>query len=286
MNTHKKLSESRIFQAALFTPLAIGSCLLTVIAYFNSNYSICFTSDCINNFFNLYKYPLSIMGLGIPLSAIAAAVHRSEETSLQIKASQNQLDETLKQNKFNNYIKHKEEFTEFLEKLEGVCDCKFTDPLYLYKSIFPKNSYRRVSFRAHGHHDLNLFPNKFLTDLKNNMWDFVAILYDDASDNKKLTEAILALHQITQSLKLSRNTTTKHDSETRNLIWPDNFSETSFKNLQRIIRSLASFSTFEEEQSEKRDNAMNLLRRQGSGHTRSRNLLAMDSLAAEIDDCL
>jgi hypothetical protein len=285
MDNHKKLLESQIFRAALFTPVVIGAALLCVTAYFNSNYSACFSSDCINNFFTLYKFPLSIMGIGVPLSAIAAAIHRSEETSLQIRTSQHQLDETLKQNKFNNYIKHKEEFLELLEKIEVLCNCKFSDPLQLYKQIFPKNSYHNVSFIAHCKDDSDHIPNTFLTELKSELWDFVNILYNEKSDSSEYTDAIFTIHNITTTLKLSRSPDT-YSTGSKILIWPDNFASTSFDHIKHIIRSFTSFSSYEEPSNEKRDNALRLMRREGSGHVRQHNLLGIDNLSSGIDDFL
>lgn len=237
-------------------------------------------------FFTLYKYPLSIMGLGIPLSAIAAAVHRSEETSLQIRATEKQFTETLKQNTFNNYIKHKEEFIELLEKMEVVCDCKFSDPLHLYKQIFPKNNYKKLTFRAHGSHDLNIFPNTFLRELRSNLWEIVAALYDEKSDNEKLIETIYTIHEMTRSLKLSRSTDKQYPVESKKLIWPIDFSQTSFNHLKYITQNLISFSSFEEEDNEKRKNAMALMRLPGSGSNKFMNTHAIDDFTAEIDDYL
>jgi len=226
------------------------------------------------------------MGLGIPLSAIAAAVHRSEEASLQIRTSQKQLDETLKQNKFNNYIKHKEEFAGLLERIELICNCKFNDPLFLYKQIFPKNSYQRVSFNAHGIGDFNFLPNKFMTDLKSNLWELVTVLYDDASGHEKLMDAVFNIHEMTKTLQLSRANDTQYSLESKKLIWPDNFSTTSFNHLKYIIKSLTSFSSFEEPNNEKRDNALALMKSQGSGKTKLSNIMAIDHLASGIDDYL
>lgn len=286
MDNHKKLLESQIFRAALFTPVVIGAALLGVTAYFNSNYSACFSSDCINNFFTLYKIPLSIMGIGVPLSAIAAAIHRSEETSLQIRTSQHQLDETLKQNKFNNYIKHKEEFLELLEKIGLFCSCKFNDPLHLYKQIFPNNNYHNISFTSHCPGDSDPIPNIFLTDLKIELWEFVHILYDETSDNDKYMDAIFKIHNITTALKLSRSPETHYSTGSKILIWPDNFTSISFNHINYILRSLTSFSSYEEPSNEKRDNALGLMRRQGSGSVRRHNLLGIDNLSSGIDDFL
>lgn len=286
MDTHKKLLESQIFRAALFIPVIVGAIFLGVTAYFNSNYYACFTSDCINNFFTLYKFPLSIMGIGIPLSAIAAAIHRSEETSLQIRTSQNQLDETLKQNQFNNYIKHKEEFIELLERIGLVCNCRFNDPLHVYKKIFPKNNYQNVSFIAHCNDNLNSTPNVFLTDLKSDLWAFVAILYDKTSNNEKYTDAIFIIHNMTTILKIGRTPETELSSGSRKLIWPDNFATTSYDHIKYIILSLTSFSSYEEPVNQKRDNARALIKQLGSGTIRRKNLYAIDDLSSGIDDFL
>lgn len=107
MSEYKKLSQSKVFQVALVAPTIFGTTLFLAALTANGSYKICFTSECIETFFNLYKYPLSIFGLAVPLSAIVAAIHRSDETAYQIK-------QTLAQNTFNNYAKHQEEFTNYL----------------------------------------------------------------------------------------------------------------------------------------------------------------------------
>ncbi|MBI6690466.1 hypothetical protein YA0720_26750, partial [Pseudomonas carnis] len=209
-----------------------------------------------------------------------------EEASLQIRTSQNQLEETLKQNKFNNYIKHKEEFIELLERIELICNCKFNDPLHLYKKLFPKNSYQKVSFSTHNMDYFNFLPNGFLKDLKSDLWELVTILYDAASGHERLMDAVFIVHGMTRTLKLSRAKETQHSVVSNKLIWPDNFSATSFDNLKYIIQSLTSFSSFEEPENEKRNNAMALMKAQGSGKTKFSNMMAIDSMASGIDDFL
>jgi hypothetical protein len=66
----------------------------------------CYTATCFNNSVTNYKVPLGILSILIPIIAVFAANHRSEQTKRQIVLSQ-------EQNNFTNYYKHLEEFEKF-----------------------------------------------------------------------------------------------------------------------------------------------------------------------------
>lgn len=238
MTKLRKLGDSPLFRLALFMPLISGVSLLAITVLSNENSNFCMTSECINNFFDLYKYPLSIMGLSVPLTAIVAALHRSEEAHQQI-------EETLKQNTFNNYIKHKEEFLKLLEKIEKQCSCQFTDPLFLYNRIFPKNNYSSFSFEANSvPHPGGAASNDFLEELRRCPAQAAFTLRSPDTDEETLIRMLLELYDAITMLRIKpaiENVIERTDSK---LIWPENYIKNAQSNLRIISRHLTSFSFY------------------------------------------
>lgn len=76
----------------------------------HGNYSACYTSDCFNNLVIIFKVPLGLFAMLIPVIAVYAANHRSEQTKRQISLSK-------EQNNFINYYKHIEEFEKYTGRL-------------------------------------------------------------------------------------------------------------------------------------------------------------------------
>lgn len=87
--------------------------LLVILAFF-FGVTIAIKSDLIfdlsyngfNYFIEVFRFPLGILAMIIPIVALLAANHRSEQTKEQIKL-------TSTQNTFSNYYKHIEEFIKY-----------------------------------------------------------------------------------------------------------------------------------------------------------------------------
>lgn len=75
-----------------------------------------FTYTGFNNLLNYFKVPLGFLALIIPVGAVFAANHRSEQTKKQIALTHNQIALAHNQNLFTNYYKHIEEFEKYCEK--------------------------------------------------------------------------------------------------------------------------------------------------------------------------
>ncbi|ARC91207.1 hypothetical protein B6A42_02290 [Vibrio coralliilyticus] len=109
-----------------------------------------------NNLFKYFKFPLAILALLIPIGAIFAANHRSEQTKHQIKITESQ-------NLFNGYYKHLEEFEKYADKniehIESYFElagyCKRLNTRYLHDLLFPE-------MLSHGNLQVN---NTFLLQL-------------------------------------------------------------------------------------------------------------------------
>ena len=277
MTTPRKLSKSPLFWIALLFPIVSGVLLFVVSFISNNNYVKCFTSECVNNFFDLYKFPLSIFGLSVPLTAIVAALHRSEEANLQI-------EETLKQNTFNNYIKHQEDFFKLLEKIESKCSCRFTDPLTLYRRIFPKNNYSSFTFAAHTKQETDIpNTNEFLESLLRDVLDFKSVLHNPATDEKALIGLFVDIQSTTEGLYLQASDETLKEFPDTKYVWPKDAAQTSTNNLTTIQRELYSFGFYKSKApNDKLKTLMTYMRLPNSHITSSANKKNGAQIALEI----
>lgn len=135
------LHKNIFFIASIIFPLVIGVLSILVIIVAEYPLQLCGSSECFSNFYNLFKVPLSIAGLAVPVSAIMAAIHRSNETATQIKISSEQARRAVIQNSYVNLFRHKEEFIKELEQYEKGKKFKISDKSALYGNIYRVNNY-------------------------------------------------------------------------------------------------------------------------------------------------
>lgn len=83
-----------------------------------------------NNFLSLFRFPLGMLGMIIPIVALLAANHRSEQTKEQIRV-------TGLQNNFSNYYKHMEEFCKYFES-RNKPGIHSLNTRYIHGKIYPK----------------------------------------------------------------------------------------------------------------------------------------------------
>lgn len=119
------------FWIAIIPPLTIGIGL-AIYAGIQDDKVWSFTSEGYNNFLVAFKLPIGVMGLSIPLGALAASVHRSVQTSRQI-VEQNQ------QNIFTNYLEHRKYFLTFIEEHQPFKLLEVSAPV-LYQNLFPNSA--------------------------------------------------------------------------------------------------------------------------------------------------
>lgn len=104
----------------------LGVILVTIIAT-NTAIKWDLSASGFNYALEVFKFPLGILALLIPLMAIFAAAHRSEQLKKQIEV-------TADQNRFANYYKHKEEFVKFIKTLNSQLTNK--DIYRMHKAYF------------------------------------------------------------------------------------------------------------------------------------------------------
>lgn len=150
---HKPLASTWFFWTALIVPIFIGATLSVLISLSTNASELCFEPECIQRFFYIFKFPIAIAGLSLPLIAMVAAIHRSNEASLQIKISSAQYEEALKNNRFGNYLKHRESFEKLIDSYCSTTyhgnRCKImVKKLGLYSSLFPGSGLTKIDWNG------------------------------------------------------------------------------------------------------------------------------------------
>ncbi|EGR0543311.1 hypothetical protein E8A66_17880 [Vibrio cholerae] len=87
-----------------------------------------FSYNGLNNIFIIFKFPIYIFTALSAILAIIIALHKSEQTKLQIELLSSQ-------NEFSNYYKHLEEFVKYCEAISERLNFKY-DFRVLHKAIF------------------------------------------------------------------------------------------------------------------------------------------------------
>jgi hypothetical protein len=108
--------------------LIIISVIISGIIIYKTPLIFDLSSSGFNYFVSVFRFPLGILTLIIPIVALLAANHRSEQTKEQIKV-------TGIQNNFANYYKHLEEFIKYFDKQKDLEH--ITGARYIHKRLYP-----------------------------------------------------------------------------------------------------------------------------------------------------
>lgn len=182
---YRHLVQTPTFWFSLVGPILLGVCLGSII-YFNSPVGgFCFEPNCISFFLELYRLPIALAGLALPFVAMIASLHRSKEAFLQIQVGQAQYSEALKNNKFGNFLKHRDGFFDVIDRFikeesDDYFDIKI-DQATLYSAIFPRNNFENLCFIGEGRH---------WDSLENSISDFESELAKFSSDEKDFSKLL------------------------------------------------------------------------------------------------
>ncbi|MGC9401350.1 hypothetical protein ACP43V_02790 [Vibrio genomosp. F10 str. 9ZC157] len=144
---HKSFLSLKIVWVMVSILLAMSISSASVILV-HSDLESDFSYSGFNYFISVFKFPLAIAALIIPIVALLAANHRSEQTKEQIRV-------TNSQNVFSNYYKHIEEFTKYLEvRVEKSVDLRFA-----HNNLYPNAS--------HGDYNISSQVIALLSELDN-----------------------------------------------------------------------------------------------------------------------
>uniref|UniRef100_UPI00352BB9DA hypothetical protein n=1 Tax=Klebsiella quasipneumoniae TaxID=1463165 RepID=UPI00352BB9DA len=150
--TDESLSKQHLFKFSIGVPFIIAA-LLCVPIWLDKNITFNFTSQGYGNFLDIFKLPIGVWSLSIPLVAIVAHIHRTIQTASQIET-------TKAKNLADSFFSHHKFITEALIKLpEQVITInnqpftkKLDAPYSLYTACFPCSSYNN-GFSQNGFYD-------------------------------------------------------------------------------------------------------------------------------------
>lgn len=136
----KPLHRRPDFILSIVAPFLLSILVGLSILYTERPGHLCFSAQCYENLIQILKIPIAIMALAFPLAGMVAAYHRSIETNEQIRIAQ-------ANNTFSNYIKHRDDFKEYLESYLNAeyCTCRIVDLRKLYRLVFPENTYTALN---------------------------------------------------------------------------------------------------------------------------------------------
>ncbi|MCQ3031822.1 hypothetical protein NLO88_14255 [Pseudomonas syringae] len=125
--------------------IVAGSAIIALtIIFFTPGLTPNFSSDGWNNALVIFKVPLGLLAVLIPLIALFAANHRSVQSKAQMVLTQSQIELTQDNNLITNYYKHVDEFQKYVEAhvnklphLDGA-SARVAHPRKLHKMLFPR----------------------------------------------------------------------------------------------------------------------------------------------------
>lgn len=129
---HTSFIELPIFKATILTSITLAT-IASIVIVLNSRLAPNFSFEGFNQVLTVFKVPLGILAITIPIIALLAANHRSEQTKEQMRlASEN--------NNFSNYFKHLSEFQLHLERTTKFCKhFELTNTKHFHLKIFPNS---------------------------------------------------------------------------------------------------------------------------------------------------
>jgi hypothetical protein len=128
MTPEAHLVKTRWFRMAIAGPIAIAVAVSLVFTL-DTSLDWNLTPEGMNAFLNLFKLPIGIAGLALPLAAVVAANHRSMQTAKQIL-------EQNSQNIFSNHLEHRRYFGNFIDERKPFKGAKI-EVAALYEMLFP-----------------------------------------------------------------------------------------------------------------------------------------------------
>ncbi|MDU8498402.1 hypothetical protein RYB01_04310 [Pseudomonas syringae] len=128
----------------IVTIFALAVIVMLTIVCLTSGLKFNFSSEGWNSALEIFKVPLGLLAVSIPLIALLAANHRSVQSKAQMELTQSQIQLTQANNHITNYYKHVDEFQKYVvahvnttTSVDGNV-VRVAYPRKLHKMIFPK----------------------------------------------------------------------------------------------------------------------------------------------------
>ena len=130
-NPEKSFFELSIVRWSFFIIISL-SLLATAAIIINNTLIFDFTYTGFNQFISIFKVPIGILAAAIPIVAVYATNHRSEQTKKQIEIANSQ-------NNFINHFKHIEEFEKYIDSHFHEPVTQLTSARKTYNKLFPNS---------------------------------------------------------------------------------------------------------------------------------------------------
>ncbi|MGP2696514.1 hypothetical protein [Serratia nevei] len=135
----RQLSEQWLFWLSILIPLLI-SFILSIPLWLQTKINL--SADGYDNFLRVFKLPIGVLSLSIPLVAIVAHIHRTIQTAKQIEL-------TNQKNITDRFFAHHKYIVDSLSSIKGhelkinqaTITPTVSHPYALYRFIFPTSSY-------------------------------------------------------------------------------------------------------------------------------------------------
>ncbi|MGI2259904.1 hypothetical protein [Shewanella sp. GXUN23E] len=149
----KSLIELKVLWLVVGVFISFATIVALIIGI-NSQITPDYSYAGFNHALVVFRVPLAILALIIPIVALLAANHRSERTKEQIRVAN-------EQNSFSNYYKHIEEFEKYLIKIWSSTH-HTSSPRKLHKVLFPNARYGDFSVPASVWDSFNSMVTRFV----------------------------------------------------------------------------------------------------------------------------
>lgn len=139
MSAKQQLRQTSEFKASLLFPIC-SYLALSGLIWLNDGqlWAWQLDSEGFRNYLELYRLPLGVLAMAVPLVAVVSSNHRSTQAAANLQAQQ-------RQNAFSNYYSHLQEFTAFYlssPQIENAIlrlkpEYEPFDPRHIHSMLFP-----------------------------------------------------------------------------------------------------------------------------------------------------
>jgi hypothetical protein len=214
-NPDKAFLDLPVVRITFMAILILASASVLAI-WKNGDYISDFSSDGFNHAAQIFRVPIGILTLSIPLLALLAANHRSEQTKKQMQLTSSQIARTDKQiviaqsqNAFSNHFKHVEEFDK-LYKLKDGGTHYLTSTKKAHSLLFPASRKGDLSLDKNVLSDISEYAEAFFHVCKRfhntNEWT------DAAYDIDTLMTGLMATYYIAAGRSGSQHLNSKGET--------------------------------------------------------------------------
>lgn len=131
---NRSITQLKLFWFMMLFPICLGLAVASSI-YFNGEYYFKPDHMGFNNLYDDFKVSFWVSGLSIPLVAMVASMHRSEQDARQIEVSKKQIEIQRIQNNFVNHFKHIEEHGKAIDSFINKKNVEISDELAAHREV-------------------------------------------------------------------------------------------------------------------------------------------------------